>query len=219
MPDTTPPSTPPAAVPPQPSRKPPQASGPAVRDILIGVSGASGMPLAACLLRCLSAMPSVQVHCVVSQGAHAVLHTECSAGPELLTPYASRVYDAADLGAGPSSGSWWRRRTTPAAMILVPCSMGTLGAIASGATRNLVQRSADVALKERLPLVLVTRESPLSAIHLRNMLTLREAGAVIMPFSPGFYLNPQTLEDMLLHMCGRIFDQVALPHDLGRWPG
>ncbi len=219
MPDTTSPSTSPAAMPPQPSKKPPQASDPAVRDILIGVSGASGMPLAACLLRCLSALPSVQVHCVVSQGAHAVLHTECGAGPELLTPYASRVYDAADLGAGPSSGSWWRRRGTPAAMILVPCSMGTLGAIASGATRNLVQRSADVALKERLPLVLVTRESPLSAIHLRNMLTLREAGAVIMPFSPGFYLNPQTLEDMLLHMCGRILDQVALPHDLGRWPG
>ena len=219
MPDITPPANPPSTMLPQPSREPDQASGPAVRDILVGVSGASGMPLAVCLLRCLSAMPSVQVHCVISQGALAVLRTECGAGPELLTQYASRVYDAADLGAGPSSGSWWRRGAAPAAMILAPCSMGTLGAIASGATRNLVQRSADVALKERLPLVLVTRESPLSAIHLRNMLALHEAGAVIMPFSPGFYLNPQTLEDMLLHMCGRILDQVALPHNLGRWPG
>lgn len=219
MSDTTPPPATPSPLAPQASTEQTPASDPAVRDILVGVSGASGMPLAVCLLRCLSAMPLVRVHCVVSQGAHAVLQTECGAGPELLTTHASRVYDAANLGAGPSSGSWWRRGAAPAAMILVPCSMGTLGAIASGATRNLVHRSADVALKERLPLVLVTRESPLSAIHLRNMLALREAGAVIMPFSPGFYLNPQTLEDMLLHMCGRIFDQVALPHTLGRWTG
>ena len=148
-----------------------------------------------------------------------VLRAECGSGPELLTAHASHSYDADNLGAGPSSGSWWRRGASPAAMILVPCSMGTLGAIASGATRNLVHRAADVALKERLPLVLVTRESPLSSIHLRNMLTVSEAGAVIMPFSPGFYLNPQTLDDMLLHMCGRILDQVPLPHTLGRWPG
>jgi len=196
-----------------------QTPDPSVRDILVGVSGASGMPLAVCLLRCLTSMPAVRVHCVVSHGAQAVLRAECGSGPELLTTLASHSYDADNLGAGPSSGSWWRRGATPAAMILVPCSMGTLGAIASGATRNLVHRSADVALKERLPLVLVTRESPLSAIHLRNMLTLSEAGAVIMPFSPGFYLNPLTLDDMLLHMCGRIFDQVGLPHALGRWPG
>ena len=194
-------------------------SGVMPRDILVGVSGASGMPLAACLLRNLAAMPGVRVHCIISQGAHAVLRAECEAGPELLSQYAHHVHDAKNLGAGPSSGSWWRRGPEPAAMILAPCSMGTLGAIASGATRNLVQRSADVALKERLPLVLVPRESPLSAIHLRNMLTLREAGAVIMPLCPGFYLKPQSLDDLLLQLCGRIFDQVGLPHNLGRWPG
>lgn len=102
-------------------------------------------------------------------------------------------------------------------MLVVPCSMGTLGALASGATRNLLQRAGDVALKEGLRLVLVTRESPLSAVHLRNMLTLREAGAVIMPFSPGFYLRPQSLEDLLLQTSGRIFDQLGLAHSLGRW--
>ncbi len=203
----------------QPARTEAQTPDPSVRDILVGVSGASGMPLAVCLLRCLAAMPAVRVHCVVSHGAQAVLRAECGSGPELLTAHASQSYDADNLGAGPSSGSWWRRGASPAAMILVLCSMGTLGAIASGATRNLVHRAADVALKERLPLVLVTRESPLSSIHLRNMLTVSEAGAVIMPFSPGFYLNPQTLDDMLLHMCGRILDQVPLPHTLGRWPG
>ena len=189
------------------------------RDILVGVSGASGMPLAACLLRNLAAMPQVRVHCIISQGAHAVLRAECASGPELLTQYAHQVHDAENLGAGPSSGSWWRRGSQPAAMILAPCSMGTLGAIASGATRNLVQRSADVALKEQLPLILVPRESPLSTIHLRNMLTLREAGAVILPLCPGFYLKPQSVDDLLLHLCGRIFDQVGLPHNLGRWPG
>lgn len=201
-----------AAVPASSSAVPP-------RDILVGVSGASGMPLAACLLRSLAAMPAVRVHCIISHGAHAVLRAECESGPELLTQYAHHVHDAGNLGAGPSSGSWWRRGPEPAAMILAPCSMGTLGAIASGATGNLVQRSADVALKERLPLVLVPRESPLSAIHLRNMLTLREAGAVIMPLCPGFYLKPQNLDDLLLQLCGRIFDQVGLPHDMGRWPG
>lgn len=104
-------------------------------------------------------------------------------------------------------------------MLLVPCSMATLGAVVSGATHNLVQRAADVALKESLPLVLVTRESPLSAVHLRNMLALREAGAVIMPFSPGFYLRPQSLDAMLVQTCGRILDQIHLPHRLERWAG
>ena len=94
-----------------------------------------------------------------------------------------------------------------------------LGAIASGATRNLVHRAADVALKERLPLVLVTRESPLSAIHLRNMLALREAGAVVMPVSPCFYLRPSGVDDLLEQFCGRIFDQVGLAHNLARWTG
>ena len=190
-----------------------------MRDILVGVSGASGMPLALCLLRLLAAMPDVRTHCIVSSGAAAVLRAECDTGPELLTTLADACYAADDLGAGPAGGSWWRRGDTPAAMLLVPCSMGTLGALASGATRNLVQRAADVALKESLPQVLVTRESPLSAVHLRNMLTLREAGAVIMPFSPGFYLRPQSLDDLLAQTCGRIFDQIGLPHNLGRWTG
>lgn len=188
-----------------------------MRKILVGISGASGMPLALRLLQHLAAMPAVELHCLVSAGATAVLVAECGTGVEALTRYARHVHAADDLGAGPASGSWWHGGDAPAAMLLVPCSMGTLGALASGATRNLVQRAADVALKEGLRLVLVPRESPLSAIHLRNMLTLREAGAVIMPFSPGFYLRPQSLEAMLDHFCGRIFDQAGLAHSLGRW--
>ena len=190
-----------------------------MRASLVGVSGASGMPLALCLMRLLASMPEVRTHCVVSEGARAVLRAECGAEADILTALAHTVYAAEDLGAGPASGSWWRRGSEPAAMLLVPCSMGTAGAIASGATRNLVHRAADVALKERLPLVLVTRESPLSAIHLRNMLTLREAGAVVMPFSPCFYLRPSDIDAMLEQFCGRILDQVGLKHDLARWTG
>ena len=177
------------------------------------------MPLALCLMRLLAAMPDVRIHCVVSDGARAVLRAECGADADLLTALAHTVYAAEDLGAGPASGSWWRGGSEPAAMLLVPCSMGTVGAIASGATRNLVHRAADVALKERLPLVMVTRESPLSAIHLRNLLTLREAGAVVMPFSPCFYLRPAGVEELLEQFCGRIFDQVGLAHGLARWTG
>lgn len=190
-----------------------------MRDILVGVSGASGMPLALCLLRQLAAISDVRIHCVVSEGARAVLRAECNAGPELLTTLAHEVYAPDDLGAGPASGSWWRRGDKPGAMLLVPCSMGTVGALASGATRNLVHRAADVALKERLPLVLATRESPLSRIHLRNLLTLCEAGAVIMPFSPCFYLHPQTIDAMLAQVCGRMLDQVGLAHGQPRWAG
>ncbi len=185
-------------------------------EILVGVSGASGMPLAVCVLRELAAMPEVRVHCIISRGARAVLQAECGAGPELLAAYADHLYEPDDLAAGPASGSWWHGKR-PAAMLILPCSMGTLGALASGATRNLVQRAGDVVLKEGLRLVLVTRESPLSAVHLRNMLALREAGAVIMPFSPGFYLRPQSLEDILLQTSGRIFDQLGLDHNQKRW--
>lgn len=187
-----------------------------MRDILVGVSGASGMPLALCVLRGLAAMPDVRTHCIISHGARAVLRAECGAGPELLAAHADHLYEPDNLAAGPASGSWWYG-AEPAAMLIVPCSMGTLGALASGATGNLLQRAGDVALKEGLRLVLVTRESPLSAVHLRNMLSLREAGAVIMPFSPGFYLRPQSLEEMLLQTSGRIFDQLGLAHNLGRW--
>ena len=147
-------------------------------------------------------------------GVDGAIHR--AAGPELLAAHADHLYEPDNLAAGPASGSWWYG-AEPAAMLIVPCSMGTLGALASGATGNLLQRAGDVALKEGLRLVLVTRESPLSAVHLRNMLSLREAGAVIMPFSPGFYLRPQSLEEMLLQTSGRIFDQLGLAHNLGRW--
>ena len=120
-----------------------------------------------------------------------------------------------NLAATPSSGSH-----PQAGMLIVPCSMGTLGAIASGAGTNLIHRAADVTLKEGRRLVIVPRESPYNAIHLENMLKLARAGAQILPASPGFYHRPQTLEALVDHLVFRILDQFAIPHSAAtRWKG
>lgn len=203
--------------------------------IVVGVSGASGMPLAQHLLQALHAMPEVEVHLMVSSGAQAVLATEmlptktmstAGKGNTPLSPsvtlslaalerYAHVVYNVAHIGAGPASGSWQH-----AGMVICPCSMATLACIATGAGHNLLHRSADVCLKERRPLVLVARETPLSAIHLQNMLTLSHAGACIMPPCPAFYGQPKSIDDILEHFTGRVLDQLGLAHNLGhRWQG
>ena len=184
------------------------------RNILVGVSGASGMPLALHLLRLLGAREDVCTHGIITRAAEAVLRAEGGLSVAELAAAVQVLHAPENMAAPPASGSWQH-----AGMVIVPCSMNTLGALAAGQTANLLQRAADVCLKERRPLVLVTRESPLSRIHLRNMLTLHEAGAVIMPFSPAFYLHPRTLDELLDQFCGRILDQLHLDHALGRWGG
>jgi 4-hydroxy-3-polyprenylbenzoate decarboxylase len=124
-----------------------------------------------------------------------------------------RVYDDRDRGAAPASGS-----ALSAGMVICPCSMGTISAIAVGASRSLVERAADVVLKERRRLVLVPRESPYSAIHLENMLTLTRAGAVVLPASPGFYHRPATIDDLVDFIVARVLDQLGVEHSLvPRW--
>jgi 4-hydroxy-3-polyprenylbenzoate decarboxylase len=126
-----------------------------------------------------------------------------------------RLHRLDNMAATPSSGSH-----PQAGMIIVPCSMGTLGAIASGAGTNLIHRAADVTLKEGRKLVIVPPETPYNAIHLENMLKLSRAGAHILPASPGFYHRPQTIEALVDHLCFRILDQFGIPHDTGtRWQG
>ncbi|MEP6706546.1 MAG: flavin prenyltransferase UbiX [Pyrinomonadaceae bacterium] len=126
-----------------------------------------------------------------------------------------RLHRLDNLAATPSSGSH-----PQAGMIIVPCSMGTLGAIASGAGTNLIHRAADVTLKEGRKLVLVPRETPYNAIHLENMLKLARAGAGILPASPGFYHRPQTIEALVDHLCFRVLDQFGIPHSTAtRWKG
>jgi 4-hydroxy-3-polyprenylbenzoate decarboxylase len=126
-----------------------------------------------------------------------------------------RYWRLDNLAAKPSSGS-----NKQEGMIIVPCSMGTLGAIASGAGANLIHRAADVCLKEGRKLVLVPRETPFNSIHLENMLKLSNAGARILPASPGFYHRPKTIEDLVEHLCFRILDQFDIPHSKrSQWTG
>jgi 4-hydroxy-3-polyprenylbenzoate decarboxylase len=121
------------------------------------------------------------------------------------------VFDDGDRGASPASGS-----ARSSGMVVCPCSMGTLSAIAAGSSRSLTERAADVALKERRRLVLVPRETPLSAIHLQNMLRVTRAGAVVLPAAPGFYHRPSSVDDLVTFVVARILDQLDVEHDLAR---
>ncbi len=181
------------------------------RRLVVGVSGASGMPLTLRLLQALQ-RPDVELHLVISSGAKRVLREEGGIAPEDLARYARAVHPADDMAAGPASGSWRHD-----GMIVCPCSMSSLAAIACGAGSTLLHRAADVTLKERRPLVLVPRETPLNLIHLENMRRLAAAGAVVMPFMPAFYTRPETIDDLLRHFCGRLLDQLGLTSDIRRW--
>lgn len=193
-----------------------------MRRIIVGVSGASGMPWARCLLQSLHGTEGIEVHVIISAGARAVLNTECprpegdgTAPLDELTQFAHVVHDPAHIGAGPASGSWRH-----SGMVICPCSMATLACVATGAGTNLLHRAADVCLKERRPLIVVARETPLSAIHLQNMLTLSQAGACIMPPCPAFYGQARNISDIVEHFTGRVLDQLGIEHDLGhRWQG
>lgn len=185
-----------------------------MRKIVVGVTGASGMPLAFALMRLLATQPGIQTGCIVSASARRVLERETDEDEGLLWALAKFAWKPDDLAAPPASGSWWKKDD---AMIVAPCSMSTIGAIASGYAENLIHRACDVALKEKRRLVLIPRESPLSLVHLENMKTLALAGATIMPFSPGFYFRPQSLEDLLTHFCFRVFDQIDLNHSGPSW--
>jgi 4-hydroxy-3-polyprenylbenzoate decarboxylase len=189
--------------------------------IVMAITGASGAPYAVRLLEQLIAADR-QVWLIVSSHGLRLLRTEMEidsvdalrtrvgveAWKRLVT-----VYDDADRGAAPASGS-----TRNAGMVICPCSMGTLSAISIGASRSLVERAADVMLKERRRLVLVPRETPVSAIHLQNMLRLARAGAVILPAAPGFYNRPQSVQDLVDFIVARVLDQLDVEHALApRW--
>ena len=187
--------------------------------IVMAITGASGAPYAVRLLQALVAARR-EVWLIVSGHGWRLLATESGiASVEALRERVGAagwdahvtVHDDADRGAKPASGS---ART--AGMVICPCSMGTLAAIAAGTSRSLVERAADVALKERRPLLLVPRETPLSAIHLENMLRLTRAGAVVMPAAPGFYHRPASIEELVDFMVARVLDHLGIEHDVGR---
>jgi 4-hydroxy-3-polyprenylbenzoate decarboxylase len=187
--------------------------------IVVAITGASGAPYAVRLLESLVAAER-DIWLIVSSHGLRLLHTEL--GLDSIDALKNRVgsdawrrrvrvYDDADRGAAPASGS-----ARNAGMVICPCSMGTLSAISMGASRSLVERAADVMLKERRRLVLVPRETPLSAIHLQNMLRLTRAGAVILPAAPGFYNKPQTIQELVDFIVARVLDQLDVEHALSR---
>jgi 4-hydroxy-3-polyprenylbenzoate decarboxylase len=185
-----------------------------MKRIVVGMTGATGAPLAVRVLQFLHDF-EVEVHLVVSQWARATLLQECGLSMKDLKLYASVIHDACDQGASISSGSFHT-----SGMIIVPCSMKTLAAIRCGYADNLIARAADVTIKERRRLVLVARETPLSPIHLENLLELSRIGATIFPPTPAFYNHPTSVEAVLDHLAVRILDQFGLAHPSARrWEG
>lgn len=185
--------------------------------VVLAVTGASGATLAMRVAQRLVYMPDVELHLVVSSAAERTLHHECGADAlNMLKVQAHHVHEADDVGATIASGSF---RTQ--AMLVVPCSMRTLAAIASGLADNLIVRAADVHLKERRRLVLVARETPLHLGHLRNMTQVTEFGAIIMPPVPAFYALPQSIDDIVDHLAARAIDLLGLdgPSQTRPWLG
>jgi len=193
------------------------------RPLVVAITGASGAPYAVRLLKSLVAAER-RVQLIVSSHGLRLLRTET----DLVSLDALRehvgvrawdafitTFDDSDRGAPPASGS-----ALSAGMVVCPCSMGTLSAIAMGSSRSLVERAADVALKERRKLVLVTRETPLSEIHLENMLRVTRAGALVMPAAPGFYHRPSSIDDLVNFIVARVLDHLDVPQSLAaRWGG
>lgn len=196
------------------------------KRITLAMTGASGVQYGLRLLDCL-VQEEREVHFLISKAALLVVATEtdvtlppkAQAMQHFLTEYTGAAPDQIHVHSqedwmGPvASGSG-----APSSMVVVPCSMGTLSAIATGASNNLIERAADVTLKERRQLIIVPREAPYSSIHLENMLKLSQMGAVILPASPGFYHQPQSVDDLIDFVVARILNQLDIPQTmLPRW--
>lgn len=183
-------------------------------SIIVGISGASGAAYGVALLKALKAA-GVETHLVISRHAQITLAHETPYSLPQVHALASHVHSAQDMAAPISSGS---RRTL--GMVVAPCSMRSLAEIATGVTTTLLTRAADVVLKERRKLVLMARETPLTAVHLRNMLTVTEMGGIICPPVPAFYSQPESIEELVAHSVGRVLDLFDIEHQLvARWEG
>ena len=183
--------------------------------LILGITGASGSIFGARLLERLHGTPTVEVHLVVSQAGQQVLHRETGQNLEDLRALAHYCHDIEDLMAPLASGSFCAD-----GMVIAPCSVRTMSAIAAGLTSNLLLRAADVTLKERRKLILMVRETPLHLGHLRTMAALAEMGAIIAPPIPAFYHNPRSIMDLVDHSLDRVLDLLGLPPgDARRWTG
>ncbi len=174
------------------------------KKIILGVTGASGMLYLQTFLEMLESIEEVELHGICSLAGREVIGLELECEPEQLQAV-SHWYDHSDFAAAPSSGSSGYH-----SMVILPCTMGSLGAIAAGLSSNLIHRAADVMLKERKKLVLAVRETPFNRTHLKNMLKVHDAGGVICPPMPSFYLKPETLKDSAITYCWRLADQLGI---------
>lgn len=184
-----------------------------MRRIIIGISGASGAIYGIRTLEALESVPEVETHLVLSPSARRTIADETDWKVSEVEALADVVHAHADIGASVASGSF-----ITAGMIVAPCSIKTLSEIANSHNDNLIARAADVCLKERRPLVLLVRESPLHLGHIELMARASRYGAVLLPPVPAFYTRPQTLEDIVNHSVGKALDQFQIPHRLlKRW--
>lgn len=198
-------------------------------EITVAITGASGTIYAHRTLQLLAESGVIETINLIMSGTAATV-AQVETGVNLKDPTTARLNEWLGLAADSKLIRYWRLDNLAAkpssgsnkqeGMIIVPCSMGTLGAIASGAGTNLIHRAADVCLKEGRKLVIVPRETPLNAIHLENMLRLSRSGASILPASPGFYHRPKTIDELVEHLCFRILDQFDIPHSKkSQWTG
>jgi len=178
----------------------------------VGISGASGIIYGVRLLQVLK-MSNVETHLVITRAAEKVMEVEGELSLIQIRKLSTRFYSVNDVAAPISSGSFLTD-----GMVVIPCSTKTLAGIANGFSDNLLLRAADVTVKERRPLILVVRETPLSTIHLRNMLKLANIGVTILPASPAFYHKPTTVNDLVDHIVGKVLDILNIKHELyERW--
>ena len=183
--------------------------------LIVGMTGASGAIYGIRLLEVLATNKEVETHLIISEAGEENIRYETDWGLEQVRALADVCYDINDIGAKLSSGSFKRD-----GMVIAPCSMKTLSALANAYADNLIARSADITLKERKRLVLLARETPLHLGHLRNMVQLTEMGAIVFPPVPAFYQKPQTIQDLIDHTIGRVLDIFDIKHNLfPRWSG
>jgi len=179
--------------------------------LVIAVTGASGVEYANTLLKFLYAQPDISVDLIISDEGKVLMEHECSSSFEELSKGAMNVFKNDDISSPVASGS---RKID--GMVIIPCSMSTLSKIGVGIADNLITRTASVAIKEHRKLILVPRETPLSAIHLENMTALARLGVVILPAMPAFYPKPKNISDLLKFIAGKVLDQLGIDNDLYR---
>lgn len=179
--------------------------------MIIAITGASGIDLAVILLQQLK-KNGLETELIITKVAEKIINIETDYKVNEIIELSDKYYDVDDLTAGPASGSYKNNN-----MIIIPCSMKTLAAIANGYADNLITRAADVIIKERRKLILVVRESPFSAIHLENMLKLSRLGVIIAPPIPSYYIKPKSIKELNEYFVGRILDHIGIDSGIKRW--